>query len=66
VNLPQAKNADSFDYRRTQIYAGSDAFAVARDVRAILRRGAVLRGANLSPTGIIVIVGKDLKPSELR
>ncbi len=66
VNLPLAKNADSFDYRRTQIYAGSDAFAVARDVRAILRRGAVLRGANLSPTGIVVIVGEDLKPSELR
>jgi LytR cell envelope-related transcriptional attenuator len=66
VNLPQVKNADTFDYRRTQIYAGSDAYAVAGDVRAILRRGAVLRGADLAPTGIIVIVGKDLKPSELR
>jgi LytR cell envelope-related transcriptional attenuator len=66
VNLPQPKNADSFDYRRTQIYAGSDAFAVAGDVRAILRRGAVLRGAGLPASGIVVIVGRDLKPSELR
>lgn len=66
VNLPQPRNADSFDYRRTQIYAGSDAYGVAGDVRAILRRGAVLRGADLPPTGIVVIVGKDLKPSELR
>lgn len=66
VNLPLPKNADTFDYRRTQIYAGSDAFTVAGDVRAILRRGAVLRGADLPPTGIVVIVGKDLKPSELR
>ncbi len=66
VNLPQPKNADSFDYRRTQIYAGSDAFTVAGDVRAILRRGAVLRGADLPPNGIVVIVGQDMKPSELR
>jgi len=66
VNLPRPKNADSFDYRRTQIYAGSDAFMVAGDVRAILGHGAVLRGADLSPTGIVVIVGQDLKPSELR
>jgi hypothetical protein len=66
VNLPRPKNADSFDYRRTQIYAGSDAFTVAGDVRAILGHGAVLRGADLSPTGIVVIVGQDLKPSELR
>jgi LytR cell envelope-related transcriptional attenuator len=66
VNLPQPKNADSFDYRRTQIYVGSEAVTVAADVRAILRRGAVLRGADLPPTGIVVIVGRDLKPSELR
>ncbi len=66
VNLPQVQNADSFDYRRTQIYAGADAFTVAGDVRAILGRGAVLRGAGLPPTGIVVIVGRDLKPSELR
>jgi hypothetical protein len=66
VNLPQVRNADSFDYRRTQIYAGSDAFTVAADVRAILGRGAVLRGAGLPPTSIVVIIGKDLKPSELR
>jgi hypothetical protein len=66
VNLPRPRNAPSFDYRRTQIYAGSEAYAVASDVRAILRRGAVLRGADLPPTGIVVIVGQDLKPGELR
>lgn len=66
VNLPQPRNADAFGYKRTQIYAGADAFGVASDVRAILRRGAVLRGAGLPPTGIVVIVGEDLKPSELK
>jgi hypothetical protein len=66
VNLPQPRNADAFGYKKTQIYAGADAFGVASDVRAILRRGAVLRGAGLPPTGIVVIVGEDLKASELK
>jgi LytR cell envelope-related transcriptional attenuator len=66
VNLPPVRNADSFDYQSTQILAGSRAFGVAAQVRGILRRGVVLNGAGLSPTTVVVIIGKDLKPKDLQ
>lgn len=66
VNLPTPVNADSFDYRHTQILAGAEALAVARDVRAILRRGVVLRGEGLAPTTVVVIVGSDLTKKDLQ
>ena len=46
VNLPAPTNADTFDYRQTQILAGSRALPVAEDIRAILGRGVVLDGAD--------------------
>jgi hypothetical protein len=66
VNLPAVRNADSFDYEATQILAGTKAFGVAAEVRAILRRGVVLKGAGLSPTTVVVIVGRDLRPKDLQ
>ncbi len=66
VNLPPTRNADSFDYQETQILAGSKAFGVATQVRAILRRGVVLKGTGLPPTTVVVIVGKDLRPKDLQ
>ena len=50
VNLPAPLNADSFDYRQTQILAGPDTLPVAQDIRAILGRGVVLDGTDL-PAG---------------
>lgn len=66
ANLPTPSNADSFDYRRTQILAGSEALAMAEDVRAILGRGVVLRGQGLGATTLVVIVGADLNAKELQ
>jgi len=66
VNLPSPSNADSFDYQRTEILAGSDALGVAEDVRAILGRGVVLGGENLAATTLVVIVGADLKAKDLQ
>ena len=66
VNLPEPGNADSFDYARTQILAGSEALPVAEDVRAILGRGVVLDGNDLEPTTVVVIVGKDLTAKDLQ
>jgi hypothetical protein len=66
VNLPPVRNADSFDYRQTQILAGSDALEVARDVRAILGRGVILGGTNIPADTVIVIVGHDLKTKDLK
>ena len=57
VNLPAVLNADSFDYRQTQILAGPDTLPVARDIRAILGRGVVLDGTGLPKGTIQVIVG---------
>jgi hypothetical protein len=66
VNLPASANADSFDYRQTQILAGSGALAVAQDVRAILGRGVVLDGADLPSDQVVVIVGGDVKLKDLK
>jgi hypothetical protein len=65
VNLPAPVNADSFDYRQTQILAGRDALQVAHDVRAILGRGVVLNGADLPPATVVVIVGSDITARDL-
>lgn len=64
VNLPAPLNADSFDYRQTQILAGPDTLPVARDIRAILGRGVVLDGAGLPERTIRVIVGDDFQPPQ--
>jgi len=66
VNLPTPVNADTFDYRQTQILPGSRALPVATDIRAILGRGVVLDGAKVPPDTVVVIVGADtkLKPTE--
>ena len=61
VNLPLPTNADTFDYRQTQILPGSRALPVAEDVRAILGRGVVLDGADVPPDTVVVIVGADTK-----
>ena len=61
VNLPAPTNADTFDYRQTQILAGSQALPVAEDIRAILGRGVVLDGADVPPDTVVVIVGADTK-----
>jgi hypothetical protein len=66
VELPETGNADSFDYRKTQILAGEDALQVAEDVRAILGRGVVLDGDQVGPTTVVVIVGKDLTAKDLQ
>jgi hypothetical protein len=66
VNLPEPANADSFDYARTQILAGSETLPVAEDIRAILGRGVVLDGNELGPTTVMVIVGKDLTAKDLQ
>lgn len=66
VELPPPANADSFDYSRTQILAGSEALPVAQDIRAILGRGVVLDGSDLGPTTVMVIVGKDLRAKDLQ
>jgi hypothetical protein len=66
VALPEPANADSFDYRKTQILAGSDALRAAQDVRAILGRGVVLDGNELGPATIVVIVGRDLTAKDLQ
>ncbi|HEY5388313.1 MAG TPA: LytR C-terminal domain-containing protein [Thermoleophilia bacterium] len=65
VDLPPSTNADSFDYRQTQILAGRGALAVAEDVRAILGRGVVLDGADLPPDQVLVIVGGDVRLKDL-
>lgn len=59
VNLPAPTNADTFDYRQTQILPGSQALPVAEDIRAILGRGVVLDGADVPPDTVVVIVGAD-------
>lgn len=59
VNLPAPTNADTFDYRQTQILPGSQALPVAQDIRAILGRGVVLDGADVPPDTVVVIVGAD-------
>jgi hypothetical protein len=61
VNLPAPTNADTFDYRQTQILPGSRALPVAADIRAILGRGVVLDGADVPPDTVVVIVGADTK-----
>ena len=61
VNLPAPTNADTFDYRQTQILPGSQALPVAEDIRAILGRGVVLDGADVPPDTVVVIVGADAK-----
>jgi len=66
VELPETGNADSFDYRKTQILAGAEALQVAGEVRAILGRGVVLEGDELGPTTVVVIVGKDLTAKDLQ
>ena len=64
VNLPAPLNADSFDYRQTQILAGPDTLQRARDIRAILGRGVVLDGSDLPKDTIRVIVGDDFQPPQ--
>ena len=61
VNLPAPTNADTFDYRQTQILPGSQALPVAEDIRAILGCGVVLDGADVPPDTVVVIVGADAK-----
>ena len=61
VNLPAPANADTFDYRQTQILPGRGALPVAEDIRAILGRGVVLDGADVPPDTVVVIVGADTK-----
>ena len=61
VNLPTPTNADTFDYRQTQILPGSRALPVAEDIRAILGHGVVLDGADVPPDTVVVIVGADTK-----
>jgi hypothetical protein len=61
VNLPAPTNADTFDYRQTQILPGSQALPVAEDIRVILGRGVVLDGADVPPETVVVIVGADTK-----
>jgi hypothetical protein len=61
VNIPAPTNADTFDYRQTQILPGSRALTVAEDVRAILGGGVVLDGADVPPDTVVVIVGADSK-----
>ena len=64
VNLPKPLNADSFSYKQTQIMAGPETLAVARDIRAILGRGVVLDGPELPEGTVRVIVGDDFKASQ--
>ena len=59
VNLPAPANADTFDYRQTQILPGTRALPVAEEIRAILGRGVVLDGADVPPDTVVVIVGAD-------
>ena len=66
VNLPAVRNAASFNYDVTQIFAGATAFGVANEVRGILGRGVVLTGNGLPSTTVVVIVGKDLKAKDLQ
>ena len=66
VNLPSPSNAEAFDYKQTQILAGSQALGVAEDVRAILGRGVVLSGQNLPATTLVVIIGSDLKVKDFQ
>jgi hypothetical protein len=66
AQLPSPANAEDFDYKRTQILAGSKALALAEDVRAILARGVVLSGQDLPATTLVVIIGADLKAKDLQ
>ena len=66
VNLPSPSNAAAFDYKQTQILAGSQALGVAQDVRVILGRGVVLSGQNLPATTLVIIIGSDLKAKDLQ
>jgi hypothetical protein len=66
VNLPAVRNAGSFGYQVTQIQAGSQAFGVASQVRAILGHGYVLTGSGLPATTVVVIVGKDITAKDLQ
>jgi len=66
AKLPSPSNAGSFDYERTQILAGSEALAMAEDVRAILGHGVVLSGEELPATTLVVIVGADLEAKDLQ
>jgi hypothetical protein len=66
VELPAPDNADSFDYRETQILAPLNGLGVAREIRAILGRGVVLRGEQLPSDTIIVVVGSDLRAKDLQ
>jgi hypothetical protein len=66
VALPAVRNASSFDYRVTQIEAGSNAFGVATQVRAILGHGVVLAGSGLPATTVVVIVGMDITAKDLQ
>jgi hypothetical protein len=66
VNLPAPSNAEAFDYKQTQILAGSQALGVAQDVHAILGHGVVLSGQNLPATTLVVIVGSDLKAKDFQ
>jgi hypothetical protein len=66
VDLPAVRNASSFDYQVTQIEAGSQAFGVATQVRAILGHGVVLAGSGLPATTVVVIVGKDITAKDLQ
>ncbi|MCX6362885.1 MAG: LytR C-terminal domain-containing protein [Actinobacteria bacterium] len=61
VNLPAPTNAETFDYRQTQILPGSRALPLAADIRAILGRGIVLDDADVPPETVVVIVGADSK-----
>jgi hypothetical protein len=66
VNLPSPTNAEAFDYKQTQILAGSEALGVAQDVRVILGHGVVLSGQDLPATTLVVIIGSDLKVKDLQ
>ena len=66
VNLPQPTNADRFNYRRTRILVGDGAVTVGEDIRAILGRGVVLKGGDVPANTVVVIVGDDVTPADLK
>jgi len=66
VILPQPTNADRFNYGRTRILVGDGAVTVGEDIRAILGRGVVLKGTDVPANTVVVIVGDDVKPADLK
>jgi hypothetical protein len=64
--LASPTNADSFDYKQTQIITGSRAVGLGEDIRAILGHGVILNGASLSATTVVVVIGRDISAKDLQ